>query len=678
MKIKKLNEASYGGAYDIADDQLFTRDELNEFGEGVADAVSTNSQSKANYVSAYIENGELEITLEMQDYEETVTIKLDLRKFRNHFNLYKAYGPKVVDMFIEKFKSDGIDFDIPLSDQDYPYDESLKEAVDTDLYCIDCDSVTPHKLISDKPNTNGELMYRCKYCGTETYEKPDNESLEEAVEKKIVDIDNTQLMKTITDETSKFITDTLMYDQDFVDDYVFVDVNDYDDDRVKIEIRTELEFDQLSRLGDYLNSFVKDIDPEAYFEHETSTILVCYLRKDQTDDVVDEEAVAEWTAIFNNCKSRNEVIDNYESLKDKVDDGTITFGTLDKLFDIIVEKIEEFPEEEVNEGLFSPNILSGNNITLAPTSDATLDLGGAGALLAGYEEDKAGEELEENFYSEYIYLFPELTDEDIDFLKAYNLKYLGKNYGAYGDEENWVVTGDKDNLERYAQNYLGYELHPDYLYDADDFAGDIVNESLKESAKDVPNWFKSLCQEAKEKFGKDVYAIRDYLAENSDIDRDTIREWYIDVRNELDLPIVWDYDEWDKTECYKEDIDRVCPECGKELDKYGYCYNTECNRDTTKLQKDEAYDPADPYDVGSPYDKYDYDELDQLFSDLWHEDDLEVLDDDYADIYGGDTEESRDQIALDYLDDIDECVSAKDRQEMGIDYSDDEWEKYSK
>ena len=72
-----------------------------------------------------------------------------------------------------------------------------------------------------------------------------------------------------------------------------------------------------------------------------------------------------------------------------------------------------------------------------------------------------------------LYLFPELTDEDVDTLKAYGLKFLGKNHGADGSEDNWVVSGTLTSLNRYANNWLGYELHPDYLYDADDFAGDI-------------------------------------------------------------------------------------------------------------------------------------------------------------------------------------------------------------
>ncbi len=78
----------------------------------------------------------------------------------------------------------------------------------------------------------------------------------------------------------------------------------------------------------------------------------------------------------------------------------------------------------------------------------------------------------------HIYLFPELTAEDIDMLKAYSLKFLGKNHGADGSEDNWVVAGTEPCLNRYASNWLGYELHPGYLYNADDFAGDIITEEV--------------------------------------------------------------------------------------------------------------------------------------------------------------------------------------------------------
>lgn len=92
-----------------------------------------------------------------------------------------------------------------------------------------------------------------------------------------------------------------------------------------------------------------------------------------------------------------------------------------------------------------------------------------------------------------IYLFPELTDEDLDAAKGYGLTFLGKNHGADGSEDNWVLRGAESSLRMFADKYLGYELHPDYLYDEDEFAGDIINEEAIELTAD----------EMKAKYGTD-------------------------------------------------------------------------------------------------------------------------------------------------------------------------------
>jgi len=86
-----------------------------------------------------------------------------------------------------------------------------------------------------------------------------------------------------------------------------------------------------------------------------------------------------------------------------------------------------------------------------------------------------GKNMEEDV-KEFIYLFPELTDKDKDMLHMYDLAYLGKNH--FNGETSDVVKGTQHDLRSYAKNYLDYVLHPDYLYYADDFAGEITNESL--------------------------------------------------------------------------------------------------------------------------------------------------------------------------------------------------------
>ena len=74
---------------------------------------------------------------------------------------------------------------------------------------------------------------------------------------------------------------------------------------------------------------------------------------------------------------------------------------------------------------------------------------------------------------DYIYLFPELNQSDLNALYRYQLKFLGKNY--FDGQVNYAVKGTEKDLNDYAHNYLDYELHPDYLYKENDFAGDIVS-----------------------------------------------------------------------------------------------------------------------------------------------------------------------------------------------------------
>lgn len=100
-----------------------------------------------------------------------------------------------------------------------------------------------------------------------------------------------------------------------------------------------------------------------------------------------------------------------------------------------------------------------------------------GAEGASCEGGACGESLDEA----YIYLFPDVPamGDYKNECKKFGLKFLGKNY--FEDEKNLVIKGSKANLKKYA-DFLDYDLHPDYLYDENDFAGDI-EESCSKSKK---------------------------------------------------------------------------------------------------------------------------------------------------------------------------------------------------
>ena len=74
--------------------------------------------------------------------------------------------------------------------------------------------------------------------------------------------------------------------------------------------------------------------------------------------------------------------------------------------------------------------------------------------------------------TQYVYEFPDGTTlKDINLARRLGLTYLGKGKyrsGVYG----YFIQGTLPELQFFADEYLGsYELHPDYLWPADEFAG---------------------------------------------------------------------------------------------------------------------------------------------------------------------------------------------------------------
>lgn len=91
-RTESLNESSYGGAFDIEDDQFFTRDDINEFGYDVADQFSAWADSSFAPSDVYMDTPtklHLEV-FNQEGYEEyEANIKIDMRKIRSPRDLYK-------------------------------------------------------------------------------------------------------------------------------------------------------------------------------------------------------------------------------------------------------------------------------------------------------------------------------------------------------------------------------------------------------------------------------------------------------------------------------------------------------------------------------------------------------------------------------------------------------------
>ena len=90
---ERLNETSYGGAFDIADDQYFTREDLNDFAEEVLNHINETFVTQFDISACYIDNGVLELEVTNSEYGDyDWSEKIDMRKIKEPWHLKKTYA----------------------------------------------------------------------------------------------------------------------------------------------------------------------------------------------------------------------------------------------------------------------------------------------------------------------------------------------------------------------------------------------------------------------------------------------------------------------------------------------------------------------------------------------------------------------------------------------------------
>ena len=217
--------------------------------------------------------------------------------------------------------------------------------------------------------------------------------------------------------------------------------NDTDPNYIDYPLPKESDFQNLkNRIKHNANTFYYlyiDIDDVNNAEnHVYPAVAYTYIGEDDNSDMADIYGV-----ITADILSTGEIIE----------DGWYDLNNLEfDLLDIIKDNLPSINEYKINIGELN---------------------------IKNSDQNSVNEEVES-----YIYLFPLLSYEDLDELDNFNLTYVGKN--RFEDEVNSVVKGSKADLEKYAAEYLDYQLHPDYLYVEADFAGDIekdVFEAFNES-----------------------------------------------------------------------------------------------------------------------------------------------------------------------------------------------------
>lgn len=172
--------------------------------------------------------------------------------------------------------------------------------------------------------------------------------------------------------------------------------------------------------------------------------------------------------------------------------------------------------------------------------------------------------MDESADEDWIYLFPELTEEDKKALEDYDLKFLGRNY--FEGEVNEVIAGTRGDLERYAKHYLDYVLHPLYLYEPGTFAGDIVKEeSLKEGKAEIYDGLES-----------------EYISALKKAEDDGVVTFSVKLSEDDEDPAEFDSFEAAKKFAIEHNIDKV------HVSDFAYCWGYYC---------DGEYDEYDERDI---------------------------------------------------------------------------------
>ena len=173
----KMNEAHYGGAFDIADDQYFTREDIEDAAEEVLNHINETFIDKFSLTGTWFEEGNWIVSVSDDPFNEwEESIHIDMRKIKSPSHLKKAYALDMAAKLIAKIKEDkaydldedtsvssGFEYDDDVDDLTYYYDdEEFKRMLDEE----------PYNEIASKrvPDSDGFLtdytMYRNMNDGT--------------------------------------------------------------------------------------------------------------------------------------------------------------------------------------------------------------------------------------------------------------------------------------------------------------------------------------------------------------------------------------------------------------------------------------------------------------------------------------------------------------------------------
>ena len=275
--------ASYGGAFDIEDDQYFTKDEIVEFGNTVCDHLNETFYDTYEVSSVYMETPKklvLTVAQKSDESEFTATVDIDMRKIKRPSDLMDRYLGNVVyalQQDIEKYNNE-VNSAITAASEVLTLDTKYGDSVELEdgVYYVYNDE---GELVYEASSLESLKAYNSRL-GAEWEQKYGPSVVESAADTPNGYAHSDALDERLWDAAYEYM-ETLGYYDDEIRSSLIIDVQEQPDRRY-VDLRAELNYDELTGLLDVLDPIVQEYDANAYFEPVAPGIAEAYIYATQS------------------------------------------------------------------------------------------------------------------------------------------------------------------------------------------------------------------------------------------------------------------------------------------------------------------------------------------------------------------------------------------------------------
>lgn len=299
-----IKSASYGGAFDIEDDQYFTKDEIAEFGNTVCDHLNETFYDTYYVSDVCMETPKklvLTVVQKSDESEFTATIDIDMRKIKKPADLMNRYLGDVVYALQQDIKSYNDEINASSDTTSRLSNDVIANSITNQL------PPTVNTFLMDIAQIYGEFSYsdiiKHRFSNSEIkqlqnlrrryfkYAEFDDEDKIQSIIYNVNKIvlgnslnasitaarkSNVDLLKTKIWNAASAKMEDMGFPVDEIPDYLFVEVKQADD-HIRVEVRAELTYNGLTKLTNELDPIVQSFDKDSYFEPVEPGIAEAYI-----------------------------------------------------------------------------------------------------------------------------------------------------------------------------------------------------------------------------------------------------------------------------------------------------------------------------------------------------------------------------------------------------------------